>query len=75
MVDRMDAGNLHMTYRGRVKDGVVILETGIKLADGTIVSLEPMPEQATQDKLAGPDDLAAITDWPSRPAFRISPRT
>ena len=31
-----------MTYRGKVKEGVVILEGGIKLAEGTDVEVQPV---------------------------------
>ena len=31
-----------MSYRGKVKDGVVILEGGIKLAEGTEVEVQPL---------------------------------
>jgi hypothetical protein len=30
-----------MTYRGSVKNGVVVLEAGAKLADGTVVRVQP----------------------------------
>ena len=30
-----------MSYKGRVKDGVIVLESGVKLADGTTVRVEP----------------------------------
>ncbi len=31
-----------MTYKGKVKDGVVVLDQGISLADGTEVRVEPV---------------------------------
>jgi len=31
-----------MTYRGTVKEGVVVLEGGVKLADGTAVEVHPV---------------------------------
>ena len=33
-----------MTYRGRVKDGVVVLESGVRLREGTDVRVEPVGE-------------------------------
>lgn len=33
-----------MTYRGRVKNGVVVLEPGARLREGTDVRVEPMGE-------------------------------
>lgn len=32
-----------MTYLGRVKNGVVVLDGGSPLADGTVVKVEPVP--------------------------------
>ena len=31
-----------MTYRGRVKNGVVVLEGAVSLSDGTVVRVEPI---------------------------------
>jgi hypothetical protein len=33
-----------MSYRGKVKDGVVVLEAGIRLAEGTEVEVQPVAE-------------------------------
>ena len=33
-----------MTYRGRVENGVVVLEPGAHLREGTDVRVEPVPE-------------------------------
>ncbi len=33
-----------MTYRGRVKNGVVVLESGAQLREGTDVRVEPVGE-------------------------------
>jgi hypothetical protein len=33
-----------MTYRGTVKDGVIVLEPGAKLAEGTEVRVDPVEE-------------------------------
>jgi hypothetical protein len=38
-----------MTYQGTVQGGVVVLERGAELADGTLVRVEPIP-QATSDQ-------------------------
>ncbi len=32
-----------MTYRGKVKDGVVVLDPGVKLPEGAEVYVEPVP--------------------------------
>lgn len=36
-----------MEFRGRVKDGVVVLEQGVALAEGTEVRVAPLEPQAT----------------------------
>ena len=36
-----------MTYRGKVKEGVVVLDGGIRLADGTEVEVHPVAPRAT----------------------------
>ena len=35
-----------MTYRGRVKDGVVVFEGQVSLPDGTEVNIEPVEQAA-----------------------------
>jgi hypothetical protein len=42
-----------MTYRGTVKDGVVILESGASLPDGAQVRIEPVDE---------PDSMASLRE-------------
>lgn len=39
--DRLPAG-CGMTYKGKVKGGVVVLDQGISLADGSEVRIEPV---------------------------------
>ena len=39
-----------MTYRGRVKNGVVVLEAGVRLREGTAVRVEPMGEAETSSE-------------------------
>lgn len=41
-----------MTYRGRVKNGIVELEPGANLPDGTVVNVEPAQTQATEGELS-----------------------
>lgn len=36
-----------MTYRGRVKNGVVVLEPGVRLREGMDVRVEPVGEAET----------------------------
>ena len=45
-----------MTYRGKVKEGVVVLEGGIKLADGTEVEVQPIAAKSA--RASGADTLA-----------------
>ena len=35
-----------MTYRGRIKNGVVVLDTGARLPEGTEVRVEPIESEA-----------------------------
>jgi len=43
-----------MTYRGKVKDNVVVLEPGIRLPEGAEVRIELFEDPSFQD---GPDPL------------------
>ncbi len=40
-----------MSYKGTVKNGVVVLEPGAKLAEGTVVSVEPEIKPAADEEL------------------------
>lgn len=58
-----------MTYRGEVKGGVIVLEPGAQLAEGTVVSVHPMDAAAAQkngdaDELWRMGELAADTGIP-----------
>lgn len=57
-----------MSYKGTVKNGVIVLEPGVKLADGTFVSVEPEPRPAVKDEGLDPawrmDELAGDTGIP-----------
>jgi len=55
-----------MTYRGRVKDGTIVLDAGSQLPEGSIVrieleSSEPSTRKAATDPLFRITDLAAET--------------
>jgi hypothetical protein len=39
-----------MVYRGLVKDGVVIPETGVAFRDGTVVNIEPAEPTSSLDQ-------------------------
>jgi hypothetical protein len=41
-----------MTYSGQVKDGVVVLDRRVKLADGTRVRVQPVARKAATKKAA-----------------------
>jgi hypothetical protein len=45
-------GTSAMTYRGHIKNGVVVLERRVKLAEGTAVRVEPLTK-AINGKKAG----------------------
>lgn len=52
-----------MSYRGEIKDGAVILENGIKLPDGTSVTVEPVIARApATDRTDQNDELSGIAD-------------
>ena len=38
-----------MVYHGRVKDGVVVVDDGHELAEGTVVRIEPIATGAGED--------------------------
>ena len=54
-----------MTFRGEVKGGVIVLEPGTQLPDGTIVSVQPLvlplAEASSDDALSRMGDLAVET--------------
>ena len=47
-----------MTYRGRVENGVIVLEPGAHLREGTEVRVEPVPEN--QAAAAGSGELGQL---------------
>ncbi len=56
-----------MTYRGRVQGGVVVLEPGLQLPEGTEVRLEPVSASDDLERLReGLLELAGtVTDTPA----------
>lgn len=44
---------LSMTYHGQVKNGVVVLDDGASLLEGTAVRVEPIPRESKEDHDAG----------------------
>ena len=57
-----------MSYKGTVKNGVVVLEPPAKLPEGTVVRVEPEPEPVATDAELDPawrmDELAGPTGIP-----------
>ncbi|HEY8665287.1 MAG TPA: hypothetical protein VIL86_01420 [Tepidisphaeraceae bacterium] len=52
-----------MSYRGRVQDGVVVLEPGVRLPEGRTVSVELVePETASDPAQLTPDPLSRMAD-------------
>jgi hypothetical protein len=41
-----------MTYRGRVENGVVLLDGGRRLPEGTEVSVQPLTEESGTEEMA-----------------------
>ncbi len=55
-----------MSYRGKVKNGVVVLPRGTKLADGTVVDVAPVvAEPADPPFLRELLKLSKDRDWPA----------
>ena len=51
-----------MTYRGEVRGGVVVLEPGASLPDGTLVMVQPIQRASIEgEPLASMGDLAVDT--------------
>lgn len=53
-----------MTYRGRVKNGVVVLEGDVQLPEGTPVTVEPVEPPVAEDPLFRMSELAVDTGIP-----------
>jgi hypothetical protein len=53
-----------MTYPGRVKNGVVVLEAGANLPEGTAVRVEPMEERPLLDLLRAVEQAPPNPQWP-----------
>jgi len=49
-----------MTYRGRVTNGVVVLEPGVRLREGTDVRVEPVEE--TQEAAKGSQEARQLRE-------------
>jgi len=45
-----------MTYRGTVKNGVVVLEPGVTLPEGTAVNVEPERVSVPEPAVVRPED-------------------
>jgi hypothetical protein len=55
-----------VSYRGKVKNGVVVLPRGTKLADGTVVDIAPVvAEPADPTFLRELLKLSKDRDWPA----------
>ncbi len=56
-----------MVYQGRVRNGVVVLEGGVKLPEGTAVKVETIdasPSEQSEDRLYRLAELAVPTGTP-----------
>ena len=54
-----------MTYRGKVKNGVVVLEDDAKLPEGTDVRVEPVDEPPLKDLVRVTEEFTDDPDWPA----------
>jgi hypothetical protein len=64
-----------MTYQGEVKGGVIVLEAGVHLAEGTVVRVEPVSSALSSDA-EQPDTLFRMSkmaelasQFPENPAL------
>ncbi len=54
-----------MTYRGKVKNGVVVLDEAVKLSEGTVVRVEPIGERPLMDLVRAADGAPDDPEWPT----------
>ena len=54
-----------MTYRGRVRNGVVVLEGEAKMPEGTEVRVEPVEERPLMDLVRVAEGVPDDPDWPA----------
>ena len=54
-----------MTYRGRVKKGVVVLEGEAKMPEGTEVRVEPIEERPLMDLVDVAESAPDDPEWPT----------
>lgn len=54
-----------MTYRGRVKNGVVVLDGNAKMPEGTEVRVEPMEERPLMDLVHVAEGVLDDPEWPT----------
>jgi hypothetical protein len=57
----VDAERLTMVYHGRVKDGTIVLDSGVELPDGAEVLVE-LDSTRESHVSSGPDPLTRMTD-------------
>lgn len=61
----------HMTYRGKVVNGVVVLEPGAEIPEGTTVRIEPLEDRPLLDLLRAVEKAPANPDWPADGAAEL----
>ena len=54
-----------MTYHGRVKNGVVVLDDNAKMPEGTVVRVEPIGERPLMDLVGAADGIPDDPEWPT----------
>ncbi len=54
-----------MTYRGKVKNGVVVLEDSTTLPEGTEVCVEPIGERPLMDLVRVAEAVPDDPEWPT----------
>jgi len=54
-----------MTYRGTVRNGVVVLDGDAKMPEGTEVRVEPMEERPLMDLVHVAEGVPDDPEWPT----------
>lgn len=60
-----------MTYEGKVINGVVVLEPGAQLPEGTCVRVEPLEERPLLDLLQAVEQAPPNANWPRDGAMEV----
>lgn len=60
-----------MTYRGKVVNGVIVLEAGAQIPDGTAVQVETVEDRPLLDLLRAVEKAPENPNWPADGATEL----